>query len=225
MRKYAVIVGGGAGTRMGTTLPKQFLELNGKPVMYYTVTTFLEAFSDLEIILVLPRQHLTVGQHIISGVAGGSRVKLQPGGETRFESVKNGLELVSSPSIVFVHDAVRCLVSKDLITRCYGQALSLGSAIPAVAATDSIRIEVNGEHRVEDRNHVRIIQTPQTFQSSLLLNAFQMPYQPQFTDEATVVEYSGEKVHLIEGEHQNLKITRPIDLVVAGKILQDNSLF
>ncbi len=225
MRKYAVIVGGGSGTRMGTAIPKQFLELQGKPVLYHTVKTFLEVYSDLEIILVLPGQYLSKGHSLVNDFTEGSRIKVQPGGDTRFESVKRGLELVLFPSIVFVHDAVRCLVSKHLIKRCYEQALTLGSAIPAVAATDSIRIEVNGIHRVEDRNHVRIIQTPQTFQSSLLLKAFQLPYQPTFTDEATVVEHLGEKVYLIEGDHENLKITRPIDMVIAEQFLTGSSLF
>jgi 2-C-methyl-D-erythritol 4-phosphate cytidylyltransferase len=145
------------------------------------------------------------------------------GGETRFHSVKNGLALVSEPSIVFVHDGVRCLVTADLIKRCYQQALEKGSAIPAVRATDSVRLIVSDSHQPADRDNVRIIQTPQTFQAQLLLSAFDRDYEEAFTDEATVVEAAGQKVWLIEGEYENIKITRPADLLVAETILRDRS--
>jgi 2-C-methyl-D-erythritol 4-phosphate cytidylyltransferase len=125
--------------------------------------------------------------------------------------------------VVFVHDGVRCLVSKDLIERCYAQALDKGSAIPAVAATDSIRIISKDSHSVADRNTVRIIQTPQTFLSSILLPAFQTEYKDSFTDEATVVEHAGQEVFLIEGEYENIKITHPADLLIAERILEQRS--
>jgi 2-C-methyl-D-erythritol 4-phosphate cytidylyltransferase len=134
--------------------------------------------------------------------------------------VQNGLKHVSEPSIVFVHDAVRCLASTNLIQRCYNQAREKGSAIPAVSATDSIRIEEGEEHHIIDRTKVRIIQTPQTFKSEILLPAYQQEYQTSFTDDASVVEARGNKVFLIDGEYDNLKITRPIDIFLAEKILQ-----
>lgn len=223
MKKYAVIVAGGSGQRMGAAIPKQFLLLQGKPLLWYSLQTFLQAFEDLEIILVVPADNLAEGEQLAKELNAVSRITVTVGGATRFHSVQNGLALVSSPSIIFVHDGVRCLVSPELIQRCYAQALEKGSAIPAVAATDSIRILVEKGHTVADRKLVRIIQTPQTFRSEILLPAFQNEFEEGFTDEATVVEASGNPVFLIEGEYSNIKITRPVDLLVAEKILAERS--
>jgi 2-C-methyl-D-erythritol 4-phosphate cytidylyltransferase len=221
MKKYAVIVAGGNGKRMGTAIPKQFLLLKQKPVLWHTVRAFLEAYADLQVILVLPEAYSKEGEDIISELGATSRVSLVKGGNTRFHSVQNGLQLVKEPSIVFVHDGVRCLVSKVLIHRCYEEAVKHGNAIPAVAATDSIRLIQNTSNMVADRNKVRIIQTPQTFLSKILLPAFNIAYREEFTDEATVVEATGTTIHLIEGEYTNIKITRPADLVIAEKIMSD----
>lgn len=223
MKKYAVIVAGGSGQRMGTSIPKQFLLLQGKPLLWYSLQVFLQAFDDLQIILVVPGDNLAEGERLAKELDGNTRIRVIIGGSTRFHSVQNGLACVTSPSIVFVHDGVRCLVSTDLIRRCYTQALEKGSAIPAVAATDSIRVVEGAGHLVMDRNRVRIIQTPQTFRSELLLPAFQRDYTEGFTDEATVVEASGTAVYLIDGEYTNIKITRPVDLLVAERILADRS--
>lgn len=221
MKKFAVIVAGGSGKRMGNIVPKQFLLLKDKPVLWYTLHSFLRAYSDLQVILVLPAEHLEKGRQIISSLDATGRIALAIGGETRFHSVQNGLKLVEENSVVFVHDGVRCLISVPLIQRCYNQALQKGSAIPAVAATDSIRI-VNGQgHHVADRQLVRIIQTPQTFLSDIIVPAFQQEYSDAFTDEATVVEAFGKEVFLAEGEFDNIKITRPIDLVIAEKIIDE----
>lgn len=223
--KYAVIVAGGNGQRMGTSVPKQFLLVNGKSLLWFTLQAFLQTFSDIQIILVLPDEHLPKGKEIINELdeTAQNKIKITVGGVTRFHSVKNGLKLVEQNSIVFVHDAVRCLVDKGLIERCYRQALGKGSAIPAIAATDSIRMIERDKHFVFDRNNIRIIQTPQTFKSEILLPAFQQPYNENFTDEATVVEATGQEVFLIEGNHQNIKITRPVDLAIAEKILQERN--
>lgn len=225
MKKYAVIVAGGNGQRMGAAIPKQFLLLQGKPLLWYSLQTFLQAFEDIEIILVLPAGNLAEGEELAKDLDAVARITVTAGGTTRFHSVQNGLALVSSPSIVFIHDGVRCLVSQELIRRCYTQALEKGSAIPAVAATDSIRILVEERHAVADRKLVRIIQTPQTFRSEILLPAFKNDFEESFTDEATVVEASGHPVFLIEGEYSNIKITRPVDLLVAEKILEERSSF
>lgn len=225
MKKYAVIVAGGSGQRMGTEVPKQFLLLRQKPILWHTLHTFLIAYPDIEIILVLPKENVSKGEKIVSDLTAGDRILITVGGDTRFQSVKNGLALVTEPSVVFVHDGVRCLVSNDLIHRCYEQAILKGSAIPAVVATDSIRIVDDEDHHVINRNHVRVIQTPQTFLSAILLPAFQQPYDETFTDEATVVEASGELVYLIDGDYQNIKITRPLDLVLAENILVRKSMF
>lgn len=220
-KKVAIITAGGSGTRMGVSTPKQFLLLNNKPLLWYTLKAFYEAFEDIAVILVLPSDYLSQGKQLVAEMGKDNTVTVVAGGQTRFHSVKNGVDLLDSESIVFVHDGVRCLVTPDLIKACYKQACELGSAIPAVSATDSIRIvDMQSGHSAIDRNQVRIIQTPQTFKSELLIRAFNLPYQDSFTDEATVVEYSGEKTFLIEGDYDNLKITRPVDLLLAESILQ-----
>jgi 2-C-methyl-D-erythritol 4-phosphate cytidylyltransferase len=228
VKKYAVIVAGGSGVRMGTSVPKQFLLLRGKPVLWYTLNVFLTAYDDLEIILVLPAEHLETGRALVSGMGAPDRIRLVAGGTTRYHSVGNGLQLVQEESVVFVHDGVRCLVSKELIRRCYEQALRLGSAIPVVDCKDSVRMvaALSGgpvaEARSEaiDRNRVKLVQTPQTFLSSLLLSSYQTEYRETFTDEATVVEAAGHPVYLVEGETANIKITTPEDLVIAGKMME-----
>ncbi len=225
MRKYAVIVAGGSGLRMGADKPKQFLLLQGKPILWHTLNTFLTAFTDISIKLVLPLNFMDEGKELMESFNETNRIELIAGGATRFNSVKNGLKSIDAPGIVFVHDGVRCLVSKDLILRCYEQAIEKGSAIPAIAATDSIRIETEQQQQyVVNRAHVKIIQTPQTFQTAILLPAFSKEFQPEFTDEATVVEATGQKVFLIDGDYQNIKITRPIDLIIAEQILQDKKI-
>jgi 2-C-methyl-D-erythritol 4-phosphate cytidylyltransferase len=221
LRKYAVIVAGGTGSRMGATKPKQFLLLKNKPILWHTLQQFLKAYDDLQIILVLPAEFIGLGIDILPQLMDRERVQIIAGGATRFDSVKNGLSVIHKKGIVFVHDAVRCLVSIDLIQRCYQQAVEKGNAIPAVAATDSIRMINGNSNVVADRNNVRIIQTPQTFQTDLLLPAFQVEYDPAFTDEATVLEASGASVYLIQGEYSNIKITRPVDLLIAESILEE----
>lgn len=219
MKKYAIIVAGGSGIRMGGLLPKQFMLLKDKPVLYYTLKAFLEAYNDLQIILVLPVDYMDMGQEIIDAYFDKDRIRITAGGETRFQSVKNGLALVEDESIIFVHDGVRCLISKKLIHHCYAQAVETGSAIPAIVSKDSIRILQEEGNEAFDRNRVMLIQTPQTFHSKILLPAFQIDYKDKFTDEATVVEAYGMKVSLVEGEDTNIKITKPIDLLLAGQIL------
>jgi 2-C-methyl-D-erythritol 4-phosphate cytidylyltransferase len=222
-RKYAVIVAGGSGLRMGTQVPKQFLLLCGKPVLSHTLTAFQDAYEDMEIILVLPEEHMETGKKILYSTYAPHRIRMVAGGPTRYHSVANGLQCIREKAIIFVHDGVRCLVTTDLIRRCYEQAVEWGNAIPAIACTDSIRIETGNGSQVLDRSKIRIIQTPQTFDSDLLQAAFEQGYQESFTDEAGVVERSGTPIHLIEGEPTNIKITRPIDLALAEKILEERA--
>jgi 2-C-methyl-D-erythritol 4-phosphate cytidylyltransferase len=160
------------------------------------------------------------GEDIIRAFPDPSRISLTEGGITRFQSVKNGLSLVKDHSVVFVHDGVRCLITGQLIHHCYEQAILKGSAVPTVAATETIRIIDGENHKMLNRNQVRMVQTPQTFLSTILLKAFENEERESFTDEASVVEYSGEKVYLIEGEHTNIKITRPQDMAIAEEILR-----
>ena len=219
MLKYAIIVAGGSGTRMGGNLPKQFLLLNKKPVLYYTIRTFLRAYDDLKIVLVLPHAYTDMGQEIVSAWFNDGRTRITEGGDTRFQSVKNGLQMVGGESIIFVHDGVRCLLSQALIHACYEKAIETGSAIPVVASKDSVRLMTGEGNVVADRSKVMMVQTPQTFQSKILIPAFDVDYNDKFTDEAIVVEASGQKVTLVQGEETNIKITTPLDLVIAENLL------
>jgi 2-C-methyl-D-erythritol 4-phosphate cytidylyltransferase len=234
MKKYAVIVAGGSGSRMGAGVPKQFLLLAGKPVLWYTLEVFLGAYPDLEIILVVPGAFMEEAGTVVALTQAPKRVQMVAGGETRFHSVQNGLGLVKEESVVFVHDGVRCLASAALIRRCYEQAVHTGSAIPVTDCKDSVRLLTEaGASAAFDRNKVKLVQTPQTFLSTILLPSYglgfkkegmvveaaSVGYKEEFTDEATVVEAAGYSVHLAEGEPDNIKITVAADLVVAELIL------
>jgi len=219
MKKIAVIVAGGNGVRMNSVLPKQFLLLNGKPVLYYTINAFLKAYDDLKVILVLPEEHIAAGKEIIDAFFDYKRIIITSGGRTRFHSVQNGLALITEECMIFVHDGVRCLTSTNLIQRCYTAATDLGSAIPVIDCKDSVRLIKNADNEAIERARVKLVQTPQTFHSKILLPAFKIDYKDKFTDEATVVEAFGLKVNLVEGEETNIKITHPIDVIIAETIL------
>ena len=222
MKKIAVVVAGGSGQRMGVSIPKQFLLLKGKSLLWHSINAFLQAYDDMQVEVVLPENYLEKGKEIAADFSS-AKIHFTVGGATRFNSVKNGLKVLDTTNaVVFVHDAVRSLVSVNLIRKCFEQASVKGSAIPAVAATDSIRIATENEGSyVANRTQVRIIQTPQTFAANIILPAFEQEYNEAFTDEATVVEAFGDKVFLIEGEYNNIKITRPIDLLIAEKMLEE----
>jgi 2-C-methyl-D-erythritol 4-phosphate cytidylyltransferase len=224
MKKYAVIVAGGSGLRMGTAVPKQFLQMSGKPVLWHTLTAFLDAYADLQIILVVHKEYMETGLEIIRTTHSPGRIEITAGGETRFHSVKNGLKLVNGHSVVFVHDGVRCLVRKELIRYCFEETILYGNAVPAVGAIDTIRIETALGNEPIDRNKVRIIQTPQTFFSDTIKAAFEQDYNDSFTDEASVVERLGIKINLVEGEYSNIKVTKPVDLLIAEKLLEERRL-
>lgn len=219
LKKIAVIVAGGTGSRMNNSIPKQFLLLKNKPVLFYTIDTFLRSYDDLQIILVLPEEHVAAGQEIIDAYFDYNRIKITIGGRTRFHSVQNGLSLIEEECIVFVHDAVRCLLTTDLIKRCYKAAIENGTAIPVIDSKDSVRIVTGEDNAAVDRYRIKLVQTPQTFHSKILLPAFNIDYKDKFTDEATVVEAFGLKVNLVEGEENNIKITRPLDLILAESLV------
>ncbi len=220
MNKYAVIVAGGNGSRMNSDMPKQFMLLKGKPVLYYAIHTFLEMYNDCKIILVLAEEHIGKGQEIVDAFFDYKRIQITKGGRTRFHSVQNGLAKVDNDNcIIFVHDAVRPLLSEELLNRCYEKAIELGSAIPAIECKDSVRIIAEDRNEMIDRSSLRLIQTPQTFHSKILLPAFNIDYKEKFTDEASVVEAFGLKVVLVEGEEKNIKITKPTDLLIAEAML------
>lgn len=243
MKKFAVIVAGGMGVRMGSAVPKQFLLLHEHPVLWYTLETFLSADGDLRIVLVVPAGHRESASALVTGLAGAERIVLVDGGDSRFHSVRNGLEWirreggetsgeigreraetsgeVGRETIIFVHDGVRCLVSADLIRRCYEQAVQVGSAVPVVDCRDSVRlVEDEGRSKPIDRSRIKLVQTPQTFRGDILLGAYMLDHQEDFTDEATVVEIAGHEVRLIEGEETNIKITTPADMAIAEVLLK-----
>jgi 2-C-methyl-D-erythritol 4-phosphate cytidylyltransferase len=224
MKKFAVIVAGGLGVRMGAAVPKQFLLLHGHPVLWYTLETFLNAYEDLQIVLVVPVGYEEEAKRAIGFQAAGGRIVTVAGGNTRFHSVRNGLEKIreeaGADTIVFVHDGVRCLISADLIRRCYDQAVAVGSAVPVVDCRDSVRlVHEEGHSKPIDRSRIKMVQTPQTFRGDMLMAAYTLDHQEAFTDEATVVEMAGHEVYLIEGEQRNIKITTAEDLMVAEQLL------
>jgi 2-C-methyl-D-erythritol 4-phosphate cytidylyltransferase len=219
MKKYAVIVAGGAGLRMGSLLPKQFLLIHNWPIVWYTMQVFLKSYKDIQIILVLPEEFYDTGRAICDEMNPQYPVLTITGGNTRFHSVQNGLSLVQEPSVVFVHDAVRCLLSPSLIHLCYEEAIQFGSAIPCIESKDSIRILSDTGHVSVNRTNIKLVQTPQTFLSDLILPAYQTPFRESFTDDASVLEAAGRTVHLVEGEVNNIKITTPLDLAIAEKLL------
>ncbi len=219
MIKYAVIVAGGSGSRMGSELPKQFLLIHDKPILWYTLHAFLKSYKDIRIILVLPADYYDAGRAICDEIVSIYPIQTIVGGSTRFHSVQTGLTLIKEEAVIFVHDGVRCLLSPSLIHLCYEEALRFGSAIPCIDSKDSVRIMSDSGHRAIRRTEVKMIQTPQTFLSDIILPAYQSSYQESFTDDASVAEAAGHTIHLVEGEEDNIKITTPLDLAIAEELL------
>ena len=220
MDKFAIIVAGGTGNRMNSTIPKQFLLLCGKPVLMHSILAFNAFDPTLRIIVALHpglfslwetlcRQHDLIIPHILS-----------PGGEKRFDTVKNALSYVTADGIVAVHDGVRPLLSHGLIQRAFDHAFTHGNAIPVSTVTDSVR-SLNGISNCPlDRNTLRLIQTPQVFMAGPLLKSYEQAYRESFTDDASVLEADGHTISLIEGDVYNVKITYPEDLVIAESLMK-----
>jgi 2-C-methyl-D-erythritol 4-phosphate cytidylyltransferase len=224
MKKYAVIVAGGSGTRMGSELPKQFLLIHNKPILWYTLHAFLKSYKDIRIILVLPADYYDPGRAICDEIISLNPIQTIVGGATRFHSVQSGLSLIEEQSVIFVHDGVRCLLSPSLIHLCYEETLQFGSAIPCVESKDSVRIMSATGYGAIKRTEVKLVQTPQTFLSDIILPAYQAVYQEAFTDDASVAEAAGYSIHLVDGEENNIKITTPLDLAIAEELLDPPQL-
>lgn len=218
--KYAIIVAAGKGVRMGHPIPKQYLPLSGKPVVYYSIRSFLLAFSDIHIILVYANGDELYLNKVLT-LFPENNFHLVAGGETRFHSVKNGLDQIKSRSVIFIHDGVRPLVSSSLIHSLYQETLEKGNAIPCLPIKESIRQIKNGKNSAVNRNEFRAVQTPQTFLSEVILPAFEQDYQSDFTDEAGVVEKSGVPINLVAGDEKNIKITTPGDMWIAEQYLKN----
>jgi len=221
MKKYLIIVAGGKGTRMGGSLPKQFMTVAGWPLLMHTLQCFHRVLPDVECVLVLPEDHIVYWADLRGRFKFELPHTVIEGGNTRFRSVKNGLDaIVGNEGLVSIHDGVRPFPSAQLINEAYATAEKTGSAIPVLSPTESIR-EVDGnESRIVDRNRYRMVQTPQTFRLALLKEAYKQPYNELFTDDASVVEASGVKVTLIDGNRENIKITHRSDLLWAEAYLK-----
>jgi 2-C-methyl-D-erythritol 4-phosphate cytidylyltransferase len=222
--KYAVIVAGGIGTRMNSNIPKQFLLLNGKPILYHTIKAFQTTISDIKIILVLPKEYIAQQDYLNSIADNIADIVLVSGGETRFQSVKNGLNAIQTDGIVFIHDGVRPFITQKLVENCLQTALEKGNAIPCVLIKDSLRKINSANNEYANREEFRAIQTPQTFQIDSIKKAFEQPYHESFTDEASVLENMGESINLIHGIDENIKITTPFDLKMAEIIISQSSI-
>lgn len=220
--KYAIIVAGGSGTRMGAVIPKQFLLLNGLPVLMHTLLAFHNSLSKPNLILVLPAAYHEYWAELCLKHQFNIPHQLVSGGETRFHSVKKGLDLINGdePSLVAVQDAVRPMTSAEIIDAAYQSATLHGNGVVAVKSRDSIRQLKNEKSVALTRDEIYLVQTPQTFQSAQLKKAYEQTYTANFTDDASVVEALGINVHLVDGSHKNIKITFPEDIAIMELLMK-----
>ena len=215
MKKHIIIVAGGKGLRMGGDIPKQFLPVCGKPVLMRTLEAFHAYDASMRLILVLPVSQQAYWKQLCEEYQFELVHEIANGGETRFHSVKNGLALVEEDGLVGVHDGVRPFVSQEVITRCYEEAASLKAVIPVIGVVETVRHLTEEGSETVPRDQYKLVQTPQVFDVTLLHRAYQQEYTDLFTDDASVVEALGEKVYLVEGNRENIKLTTPFDLKLA----------
>ena len=212
MKKWAIIVAGGKGLRMGSDIPKQFLKIAGKPIIALTIEKFLQMDQHIQVIVVTPQDHRELWDQIQSAHFPHESIVRVNGGKTRFESVRNGLDTIHEEGIVAIHDAVRPYVTAEIIMNCYDSAEKQGSGVAAVPLKDSIREIAHHKNVSRSRADFRLVQTPQTFRLSEIKDAFAQAPHTDFTDDASVYEAAGYDVKLIEGSYENSKITTPGDL-------------
>lgn len=220
MKRYVVIVAGGQGVRMGADRPKQFLEIGGKPILRHTIERFLAFDPSFEVIVVLPSAQKEWWRDYCRQSGFLERYSIVSGGITRFHSVQNALRYVGNEGLVAVHDGVRPLVSRPLLERIFAAAEEAPAVIPAVPVVESVR-KVEEEASVPvSRDGLVLVQTPQVFAAEVLRKAYDQPFSPSFTDDASVVEASGVRVHVVPGDRMNLKITTPEDLQYAESLVR-----
>lgn len=221
MKKAAILVAGGKGSRMGGPVSKQYLQIGGKPVLMHTMEKFHDADPSIFLILVLPKLDFPLWEKLCEAYQFSLPHQVISGGNSRFQSVKNGLNAIPfETGLVAIHDGVRPFVKKEVILESFAVAENSGSAIAVVDLKDSIRkVGVDGQSTFQERQYFRLVQTPQTFQISKIKKAFQIEDSPQFTDDATVYESQGWSVSLISGNPENIKITTPEDLDYADFLL------
>lgn len=220
MNKYALIVAGGKGLRMGGELPKQYLPLgDGKLILMHSLEAFYTYDPHIELILVLPAEHRSFWEELCHKHHFTIPHRMANGGETRFHSVKNGLELIPDSGLVGIHDGVRPFVSPEVIARCYETAEANQAVVPVVEVVETVRHLTDGSSETVNRNEYRLVQTPQVFDIAILKKAYSRNYTPSFTDDASVVEAMGVTVTLVEGNRENIKITTPFDLKIASALI------
>lgn len=214
-----IIVAGGSGTRMGTELPKQFIELAGKPILMHTLGKMQAFDQEMQLILVLPEEQMDFWEQLCGKHNWRVPHLLANGGATRFLSVKSGLQLVEG-SLVGIHDGVRPFVAKAVMQNCFESADENGAAVPVMPIVQSLRKLNGSSSEAVNRNDYRAVQTPQCFQTEVLKQAFQAADRTDYSDDATVVEANGGEIHLVTGNAENIKITTPFDLEMAGLIIE-----
>ncbi len=219
MKKYVIVVAGGSGSRMLTAVPKQFALLNGRPVLMHVFDAFLAYDTNIQFVLVLAPEYTSQWRDLCSKFNFAIPHQLVPGGNERFFSVKNGLQIIPANSLVAVHDAARPLVSTNTIQRVFDGAEATGNAIPVIPVNESVRVICGDQNKAFDRSALRIVQTPQVFRSELLKEAYEQTFDQHFTDDASVFESAGHQINLVEGNLQNIKITYPSDLVIAQALI------
>ncbi|MGI5976008.1 MAG: 2-C-methyl-D-erythritol 4-phosphate cytidylyltransferase [Paludibacter sp.] len=217
--KTVIIVAGGTGKRMQADIPKQFIELKSKPILMHTIEVFVKYDHHINIIVVLPENQMAVWKQMCKKYNFNIAHQMVAGGVTRFDSVKNGLELAPDEGLVAVHDGVRPLVSVQTIHRCFEMAERTGTAIPVIDIVESIRKVKENDNEAVDRNLYKAVQTPQVFEAQILKAAYRQDYVPAFTDDASVVEAFGHKISIVEGNKENIKITTPLDLGIGELFL------
>lgn len=222
MKKVAVIVAGGSGSRMQSDIPKQFILMGGQPILMHTIARFYHYDPAIQIILVLPENQIEWWEELCLEYNFVIRVQIVPGGKTRFQSVRNGLNAIESGfknTFVAIHDGVRPFVSNEVLNRSFEEALIFDNAITCVSLKDSVRLMEGGVSIHVDRSLYRLVQTPQTFRFELIKDFYQEE-KGHFTDDASVAEFHGMKIHLTEGNYENIKITTPEDLVIGEAFLR-----
>jgi 2-C-methyl-D-erythritol 4-phosphate cytidylyltransferase len=220
MKRAVIIVAAGSGSRMGGGLPKQYLSIHGKPLIIHTLEKFLRFDPGIKVLIVLAKAHRELWDQLAGSYKTTDGVSLINGGETRFDSVKNGLELIEDGIITGIHDAVRPLVSLDTLARCYDAAVREGSGIPVIEMEESVRIlDQDGASSRIDRTMLRRVQTPQVFRSERIKKAYQLADSRTFTDDASVYESAYGPVTLVEGNRENIKITTPTDMKLAALLI------
>ena len=220
MKYYLIIVAGGSGSRLNSDIPKQFIPIAGKPIMMHAIKAFSDCISNLNVVVVIPKSNYELWKDLCKEFSFDIKHTVAEGGLHRFHSVKNGLQNISENAVVGIHDGARPLVNKSTILKSYSAAEKYGAAIPLVRINESVRELSNKANKPLARENLRLVQTPQCFRSEIIKKSYQQDYKEEFTDDATVVESAGHKIHIVDGNVENIKITFPSDIFIAEALLK-----